>query len=1192
MAMHWTPAQAAAITDRGGTLLVSAAAGSGKTAVLVERAVGLICDERRPVAADRLLIVTFTRAAAEELRGRIAARLAQAAAARPDSAWLRRQRMLLGRADIGTVDAFCMQLLRQYFARLEIPPDFTLADDAMIWDLRADALAQAMEEAYADEDFCAFAGLYGRARSDGTAAGAVESLYDFLRTLPRPARALEKFCAAYESDAPLAETGWGQVLVDAALDAAGNARQLTAAARALAAAEPALANYLPALDSDAAFFAALEEDLRAGRWDAAAVRAGTYKPPAFKAVRGYQGTDMEAVKALRGDAKKVMEALQANFLICTGQEFSQDRAAITPLLRAAGRAALRFGELFYAAKLEEKALEYSDLEHLALRLLWDDGNGCKTPLARQVAARYDAVMVDEYQDTNAIQALLYRCLANDDESNLFFVGDVKQSIYRFRLADPAQFLEKRGSFAPYAPAGPRPAAIALGHNFRSSAGVIGAVNDVFTALMSRRVGGVDYDEGEQLVPGIPDGYDGGPMELLVADAAADGDAELVAAQVQRMVAQGFAVRNRDGGTRPCRWEDFCVLVRSRGRFIQYEAAFQRLGIPAAADAGDSPLTAAEVTPLVALLQVIDNPGQDVPMAAALLSPLLGYSPDDLVALRAGQKRAARAAKSRDGAPAASLYAALLASKRPRDRRTAALLGTLRALAGTMPADRLCEEIFARTHYFAAVGAMENGAARRQNLRAFVSWAAGAGRGGLSALLRAVDSAIASGAVLSAGAPHLPAGCVSIMTIHRSKGLEFPVVILADTSRRFNLRDVYGPVLFHPRLGVGMALRAGEGDLYTTAPHRAIRTAQKAEAVSEEMRILYVALTRARDKLVVSIPLRDAARTVAGLALGIAGAGGVSAYRLGQASSMAEWLLTAALVHPDGGPLRKLAGLETLPLQANPQGRLAVRLSGPQAESPQAEEALEPPPFVRTAAPDAALERALMEGFARRYPNAGLCGLPAKLAVSAIAHAAAAPVLARPAFLYKEKLTGAERGTAMHAVLQYADLEALAAGAGAEVERLVAEGYLDGDLAGQLDSDALAAFAASPLCGRMRAARPLLREYAFLTAVQAKYVQPEVDRAFQNQPVLVQGIADAVLVRGDGTAEIADYKTDRGVTPAALAARYAMQLQLYRAAVEKRLGVRVNRCTIYSFFLQREVDVPLCALEDEKTGKSQKDEKNT
>lgn len=1157
MSMRWTNAQRAAIEDRGGTLLVSAAAGSGKTAVLVERAVRLICEEG--VAADRLLIVTFTRAAAEELRARIAQRLAEEAAAHPQNTALRRQRMLLGRADIGTIDAFCMQLLKQYFAQLDLPPDFTLAEDALAYSLRAAALGETLEQAYADADFRAFASLYGRARSDGSASGAVLALYDFLRTLPFPWTALERFYADYESGAPLGETAWGRALLAHAAGAVENALALLAGAQKLVEQEPALQNYAPALAGDASFFSALQADVTAGRWDAARVRTAEYRPQPFKAVRGYDGPDMDAVKALRTAVKKEFESLRDNVFLCTEEEFCGDRARIAPMLRALGRAARDFSERFYAAKLAEKALEYSDFEHLAIRLLCTD-DGRKTAAAKAVSRRYDAVMVDEYQDTNSIQALLYQCLANDEGSNLFFVGDVKQSIYRFRLANPQSFLEKRAAFAPYVPGGPHPAALTLGHNFRSAKSVIGAVNDVFATLMSPAVGDVAYDENERLVPGTDDGYDGGPLELRLVDVSAapdGGDAGAVAAAVAELVRGGFAVREKNGGTRPCRWGDCCVLLRSRARFAAYEAAFERLSIPAAADTGDSPLTAPETAPLIALLRVLDNPSQDVFLAAVMLSPMFGFTADDLARLRLAS-------------PAGSLYAALLKSTGEKERALVKTLRALRARAAAAPVEDLCDEILARTHYFAAVGAMENGPARRENLRAFTAWAKGAGAGGLAGLVRAIDSAVESGALLNSGAPALPEGSVSIMTVHRSKGLEFPVVILADTARRFNLRDVYDPVLFHPRLGVGMNLRQGDGDLFATVPHRAIRLAQKREAVSEEMRILYVALTRARDKLVVTAPLKDPAKLLAGLATQIAGAGGVTPYLLSQGMSFAEWLCAAALVHPDCEALRKAAGGAALPL-APATGRLrAVVVPAQDAAAPAGA-----PAFRRQAAPDAALERRLLQNFSAAYEKAPLSALPAKVSVSALAHKTADPMLARPAFLYRERVTAAERGTAMHTVLQFADFDAAARDFKAELARLVEQNYLDADLAAKLRAGELERFFASPLCMRMRAAQPLLREYAFLTGVPAKYIQPDIDPAFAYTPVLVQGIADAVLVTGK-TAEIADYKSDRLADAADFVRRYAAQLLLYKAAVEKRLGVAVTRCTIYSLHLGREIDVPLDA----------------
>ena len=384
------------------------------------------------------------------------------------------------------------------------------------------------------------------------------------------------------------------------------------------------------------------------------------------------------------------------------------------------------------------------------------------------------------------------------------------------------------------------------------------------------------------------------------------------------------------------------------------------------------------------------------------------------------------------------------------------------------------------------------------------------------------------------------------------------------------------MLFHPSLGLGMNLRAdGDGGLYSTVPHRAVRMAQRSEAVSEEMRILYVALTRARDKLIVTAPLQNPEKTLSALATTLAGTGGAEPYTLSQALSFSEWLCTAALLHPDCEELRKYAGGALLPVYAA-RGHMRARVVPAQ---PAGQAADEPSAFVRTARPDAALLEQLLQNFGARYENAPLCTLPAKLSVSGLVHEGAAPVLARPAFLYKEGLTAAERGTALHAALQFADLAAAANDLPGEVARLVEGGWLDAALAGQLELPRMAAFLQSPLAARMREAKKLLREYDFITAVPAKFVDDTLPEPFAHQPVLVQGIADAVLVNGD-TAEIADYKTDRGKTPEQLLQAYAKQLLLYRAAVEKRLGVRVERCTIYSFSLGREIPVPLEAARGE------------
>lgn len=1157
MAMGWTPAQRAAIEDRGGTLLVSAAAGSGKTAVLVERAVQLICDESAPVSADRLLIVTFTRAAAQELRARIAVRLTEEMAKRPGDAWLRRQKLLLGRADIGTIDAFCMQLLKRYFAKLDLPPDFTLAEDALSHSLRQSALAQTMEEMYEDADFAAFASLYGKARTDDFAASSVLAFYDFLRTLPSPHAAMEKFCRQYESDEPLGSTLWGKTLLSHAANAVDSAMAILKNAAALCREDEVLTkSYLPALEDDMAFVIALKALIDQGRWDSASVQAQSYKAASLRAAKGADEGIKEAVQTLRKEVKGILSGLQEGVFFCTEEEFCADRARIAPLLRALARAVKRFEALFYQAKMEEKALEYSDFEHLALRLLCDE-NGGKTAIARQAAARYDAVMVDEYQDTNTIQAQLYRCLANEDESNLFFVGDVKQSIYRFRMADPRSFLQKKDAFAPYQPNGAHPMTITLANNFRSAENVIGAINDVFRTIMSRAVGGVAYEGDEALHAGIRDGYDGGPMEVLLAedgDSDESGDAQMIARRIVHMVREGFLVREKGGTTRPCNFGDFCILLRTRSHFTAYETAMTLCGVPACADAGEDPISSTEAAPLLCLLRVIDNPAKDVALAGAMLSPMFGFLPDDLAALRLS-------------CPDTSLYGALLQSEDEKMQRFAALLHTLRRLAATEPVDILCEEILARTHYFAAVGAMENGTARRENLRAFTAFARTAGENGLAAFLRMVDHVLESGAPVASAPPVLAQGSVSIMTIHRSKGLEFPVVFLAQCERKFYMRDAYDPVVFHAELGVGLNLRE-EGGLFSTVPQRAVCLLQKQETISEEMRILYVALTRARDKLFVSAAVKSPESYLSKLALRLEGQGGAVPYLTQNASCFADWLCMAALLHPDAHSLRKCAGAAGLPLIAA-EGSITASFS----ESQDGQEALPVQELQSRAEPDKELYETLMRSFAAKYPDEALASLPVKLSVSELTHGGYAEQLQRPAFLQKEKMTAAERGTAMHAVLQFASFERAREDLNAELERLREGGWLTEHTVRHADRGALEAFLHSAVCKRMCSAKKLLREYAFFTAVPAKYVQADLDERFAMRPVAVQGIADAVLVFEDGV-EIVDYKTDHVRDGEILREKYRRQLLLYRAALEKKLSLPVNKCTIYSLYLSQEIDVPL------------------
>ena len=1205
----WTPAQRAAIEDRGGALLVSAAAGSGKTAVLTERAVRLITDPEHPVDADRLLIVTFTNAAAAELRARIGQALLRLSVQQPHNTALRRQRMLLQRAPICTIDAFCLDLLHKHFQALDIPPDFAPADPGSVEVLRASALAETLENAYRDPDFCAFADLYGKGRTDQAAGNTILHVYDFLRALPDYDRRMDEYLAPWQQENGFGSTCWHDLLLAEAARCAGAARELltaaladcredfalaqaqaeekgkTAASKAKAAAgvNDKFAEPLSRLENAAALLGEVERLAAAGEWTPLYDKLTPYvlgmeEMPGFKGMKKrLTGDHKAAVRTRTDEAAKLFEQI-TELISCSEEEAEADRREALPRLRALFAAVRDFDARFSAKKKERKLLEFSDFEHQALRLLRTP-EGEPTPLCQSIRQNYAAVMVDEYQDTNALQDAIYRCLASPAGDDLFLVGDLKQSIYRFRQADPSIFRTKLDVWAPL-PGGtarPRPAEgtpgtdalLALDANFRSAPQVVAGINFIFEQLMTPQLGDTAYGDGQRLVCGAPGEYAGSVEAHFLPDDTAETDAAWIAQHTEELVQNGTPVRD-GSSTRPVQYEDCCILLAARGDFLAYEEALTARGIPVYADARENLMTAPHIRPLISLLKVIDNPAQDIYLAAAMLGPMFGFTDDDLVRLRACSEEAQKK-QQKPGTKHTrmSLYGAVLQVVQSEDetpftqkvKAFYARLTELRRMARSVPAEQLLEEIFVSTGYLAALGVLENGARRREDARRFAAFCAESGTNGISALVRAIDAAAQAG---STGQDAVPGGarpgCVTIMTIHRSKGLQFPVVFVGDTARHFNLSDTYQPVLLHREYGAGLRLRPEQGDLYKTAAYTALANAHAQETRSEQMRLLYVALTRAQDMLILTIPLgmtktgNPFARAAAFLAAGA----GETLNR--QANSFADWLRAALLVHPFGGPLRRLAGDLELPFVfTESEITVSVQEAGPEPEASGQE------PEQPAAVPaDPALVAGLQEGFAWHYPAAELAAVPAKVSVTSIVHKAEQTTLERPAFLSKDGLTAAEMGTALHAFLEHADFSALAAAKAAgglekailaERQRQVDRQLVAPEIAEKLDVSRIRRFVEGEAFAKICAADEVLRELAFITALPAEAVlaaQGTEGVRAEGEQVLVQGIADLVLVYPDHL-ELLDYKTDRRKTEADFLRAYRAQLNLYALAIDKRFA---------------------------------------
>ena len=1175
---RWTPAQRAAIDDRGGALLVSAAAGSGKTAVLTERAVRLITDPEHPVDADRLLIVTFTNAAAAELRARIGQALLRRCQQEPGNTALRRQRMLLQRAPICTMDAFCLDLLHKHFQALDIPPDFAPADPGSVELLRTAALAETLEHAYADPDFCAFADLYGKGRTDKPAGDTILQVYDFLRALPDYDRKLDEFLAPWQQENGFDATCWHDLLLAQAARDAKAARELLCAAQqdcredyaqemaeagekktpaAIRKTEAAVAEkYADAqgrLERSAALLGEVERLAQAGEWTPLYDRLtpfvlGMEEQPGLKGMKKRLKGDHKTAIKTRADEAADLFAQITELVSCSEEEAEADRQAALPRLQALFAAVRDFDARFSAKKRERKLLEFSDFEHFALRLLRSP-DGTPTPLCGSIRQNYAAVMVDEYQDTNALQDALYRCLASPAGDDLFLVGDLKQSIYRFRQADPSIFREKldRWPALPGGAARPRPpegtagqnALLALDANFRSAPQVVEGINFIFEQLMTPQLGDTAYGDGQRLVCGAPGDYSGSVEAQFLPDDEAETDAAWIARRIEELVAAGEPVRE-GSTTRPVQYEDCCILLSARGDFPAYVEALTARGIPVYADARENLMEAPHIRPLISLLKVIDNPAQDIYLAAAMLGPVFGFTDDDLVRLRAQSAALQKEQNAGNaGKPARmSLYGALLLARQgpAEDPFTQKVndfydkLTALRQMARSVPAEQLLEEIFATTGYLAALGVTENGARRREDARRFASFCAASGAGGISALVRAIDAAALAG---STGQDTTPGGarpgCVTVMTIHRSKGLQFPVVFVADTGRRFNAADTRQPVLLHREYGAGLRLRPEQGEgAYKTAAYTALAEVH------------------------------------------------------GQANCFADWLRAALLVHPCGGQLRRLAGDLELPFADT---RSTVTITLPETTQPEQEQQPEELEPQAPAAADPALVEQLRAGFAWQYPAAALAGVPAKVSVTSIVHKAEQTTLERPGFLSKDGLTAAEMGTALHAFLEHADFAALAeakaAGTldeaiGAERDRQAAAQLTAPEIAAKLDAVRIRRFVQSEAFAKICAAQQVLRELAFITALPAAEVlaaqgSPAPDTAPEAQ-VLVQGIADLVLVYPDHL-ELLDYKTDRRKTAADFVRAYKPQLDLYALAVGKRFAPKpVTYKGIYSLELGRLIEV--------------------
>lgn len=1181
MGVKWTTDQQHAIECRKGSVLVSAAAGSGKTTVLVERVIRRLTDEDNPCSAEDLLIVTFTRAATAQMREKIGAAILKRLSEDPTDRHLRRQYMLLPFAKICTIDSFCNDLVRENFHALGISPDYSLLDNETAVIMKNDVCEAMLERAYEEDSDGSFSGLsdmMSSGSSDEDFAKLIIKMYDISTAYPFPDLWLDSLIEEY-SQPDINKSCWGGIIKKYVCDmldyCVSSSNDMMAAMESDSIVADA---YGAAVQSDINMYAELREKVNRD-WDEALEAFNTVKYMGLGRVpKGYESETKNAVMTARKKLKDLLKKVP-NIMCVSSGEHSEDvrltRGPVTKLIELVKQ----FGREYSAEKDKMNSADFSDILHRALNLLAvSDGRGgyIKTDLARELSSHYVEILVDEYQDINEAQDMIFRAISAD-ENNLFTVGDVKQSIYRFRQAMPEIFLRRRSTTHSFE-SGKYPLGITLGSNFRSRVGVTSCVNYIFRQLMSTEAGELEYDDSEALnaAAKYPE-RDTPDCELhVVTDKGNRADtleaqARYVARYIDRTVREGKTLVTKGGALHPASYGDFCILLRTAKNVSSvYANALSERGIPVFSPETGGFFEAAEISFILSLLRVLDNPVQDIPLAAVMLSPLFGFSAGELADIRASAKERLETGETEP------LYRSVAVSADEGSKKAAAFLKkieSLRRLSLTLSAGELVRRVCEETGFDAIVGAMPDGERRRLNVGLLCDYAEkyeAAGNLGLSGFIRFIDKvARTSGDLATAARPSENADIVRIMTVHQSKGLEFPICILADMQHVFNERDNTESVLISSSAGLGMKRRTEDGiSVYDTASRRAAVITSERMGRSEEMRVLYVALTRAKENLVMVTSVPNPEKGLAKVAVECGIGERANPFAVLRMNNFSDLVLTALMRHPAADELRKLSGVD-VPIFLSEKDRFKLKVVVSDSESFMTESANEQKIAAKPVFFDEVCERLDYSD-----PRSVLSSVPAKRAASDGSERGINReyfASSRPAFMSSGGLTPAQRGTATHKFMQFSNYAAARADIESELARLVDGGFLSEEEGKAVNVSAAKRFFMSSLAERIFASDNVMREKKFAALFPAKFFYPELTGEAAEEKIVVQGIADCVFVE-DGKLVIVDYKTDTGVDAEALLDRYSAQLGIYREALSQALGMPVKETLLYSFFMNSTVKV--------------------
>lgn len=1207
MANQWTEEQKQVIWLRNRNILVSAAAGSGKTAVLVERILQKITDKEHPVDIDRLLIVTFTRAAAAEMRERIGTEIQKRLMEDPDNENLQRQETLLFHAQITTIDSFCQSVLRSYFHLIDLDPAFSIMDEGEAKLLRRDTAEELLEEQYAQAsgEFELFVESFASGKNDENLIGMIWQVYEFSRSHPWSEEWLDKCKENYEinSAEELTKSEWMKQLCEQTAQTLEDLMRVNERAQKIAQSPRGPWMYLDALLQDQEIL----ENL-AKRTDYVSYAEAFSKMEKFAALSRKKDEEVseekkEQVKLLRDQIKKGITALKEQYFYQGPQEMVEEIQKSRVPSKMLLTLAQEFGRRFAEKKQERNLLDFSDLEHFALQILVrkEDGKEVPTEAARSFANQFEEIMIDEYQDSNMVQELILTSISRCSmgQNNMFMVGDVKQSIYRFRLACPELFMEKYDTYTEEASKSQK---IELHKNFRSRKEVLEDVNFVFRKIMHRNLGNVEYDDNAALYAGIEfpklavnveNQYDKAPQsplagsEILLLDAdtltdetAREAEARMIAGKIRQIVGRELIYDKEEKTYRRAQYRDIVILLRSISGWAEtFLSVLGEMGIPAYTGTRSGYFSALEVRTILSLLQIMDNPRQDIAFAAVLASPVGGFTTEHLAEIRSLYRdcsyyEACRlyAKEGSDGILAQKMTAFL------------EMLERFRSYVPYTPMHELLWKIYEETGYLHYASAMPAGGQRRANLEMLVEKAAAyesTSYRGLFHFVRYVENLqkyeVDFGEASTIGEEE---DTVRIMSIHKSKGLEFPVVFTAGLGKQFNRQDARSTIAIHQNYGVGCDCVDPVLRFKTpTLLKRAIQQILLQESLGEELRVLYVAMTRAKEKLYLSGSLKKAEDTLKKWS-GKAGDASLPYLEVRNAASMLEWILRAVLYEEEKQP--------EIPVQLYKVDDLYYEKQESENRADEIKEQLKAAGFLKEEGiPE--LCKWLTQETAKTYPFTGSLDIQGKLSVSEIKrhsqmaeekeqaegviHLQKEPEIQPlvPQFLQKKEEGGAVRGTAMHHLIQRLDFTSAdtVKKVEAQIEALIRSRQMTAEEKNLVSVPAVVHFFRTDLGKRAAEAAKrgqLFREKQFVIGVPASQIRPQWD---EKETVLVQGIIDLWFYEGDEIV-LADYKTDR-VYPGQeelLKARYQEQLAYYEKALLQTTGCRVKEKSIYSFALQK------------------------